>query len=84
MPIEEANKRKSGFGRGDPNQFPTLPEPKGRMTFDLMHPLDFLKDIIGPSLYNKLCKTCIILLCAVIAGLIFLFWGGAIMAEVII
>lgn len=57
VPTEEALKNPNGLGRDAPNNFPPLPEPTGRMSFDIANPLQFVKDIMGPDLYNKLCKT---------------------------
>lgn len=36
MPAAEAKKLDNGNGRDAPNQHPILPEPEGRMKFDLM------------------------------------------------
>lgn len=57
------------MGRDPPNNFPPLPEPVGRLSFDITNPLGFIKDIIGPDLYNKMCRTmwgvvCIVFFCS--------------------
>jgi hypothetical protein len=57
VPKELAEKYANGFGRSDPNFFPTLPEPVGRFSFDIFSPCATLKTIIGPSLYRKLICT---------------------------
>jgi len=43
----------AGFGRGDPNQNPHLPKPDGRVNWRITAPLEMLKEILGPELYNK-------------------------------
>lgn len=39
LPLEEAKKKENGLGRDPPNNFPPLPEPTGRMKFDITNPL---------------------------------------------
>ena len=39
-----------------------LPEPTGRFKIDFSHPLNMLKELIGPDLYSKCCKTIIYLI----------------------
>ncbi len=53
MPVSDAERLKNGIGRDSPNQNPNLPEPTGRLSFDIANPLEFVKDVIGPNLYNK-------------------------------
>jgi hypothetical protein len=72
MPMLEVPKFPNGLGRDAPNNFPPLPEPTGRLSFDLANPLQFIKDIMGPDLYSKLCRT--IAGCACFAFLIFFGW----------
>ena len=55
MPVKSAEEKLNGLGRDSPNNFPPLDDPPGRMKFDILHPLDFLKTIIGPDLYKKCC-----------------------------
>jgi hypothetical protein len=57
--MEEAVKKNNGLGRDSPNAFPPLAEPVGRLSFDLANPLAFIKDLMGPDLYSKLCHTLI-------------------------
>lgn len=66
MPKKLAEERKNGFGRDSPNSFPALDEPPGRMKFDLLHPLEFLKTLIGPDLYRKFCGTIIFVICFIV------------------
>eukprot|EP00825_Cyclidium_porcatum_P019448 TRINITY_DN2206_c0_g1_i4.p2 TRINITY_DN2206_c0_g1~~TRINITY_DN2206_c0_g1_i4.p2 ORF type:complete len:243 (-),score=34.44 TRINITY_DN2206_c0_g1_i4:210-938(-) len=82
MPIADAKKFDNGNGRDAPNQYPILPEPTGRMKFDLIHPLNFLKDIIGPDLYRKIQTIfCIILCLAFIFIIGWVFVGQVIASE---
>jgi hypothetical protein len=55
LPKAEVAKFNNGLGRGDPNFYPTLPDPVGRFQFDLFSPLAMLKTILGPKLYRKIC-----------------------------
>lgn len=62
VPIEVAEKEVNGIGRDAPNAYPVLPEPTGRLSFDFRHPLEFIKQLIGPNLYNTIAKwICIII-----------------------
>jgi len=55
MPVDAATKKPNGMGRDAPNNFPNLSDPVGRFSFDILSPLKTLKELIGPSLYRKLC-----------------------------
>lgn len=46
--------------------YPTVSEPTGRMSFNVLDPLGFIKDIIGPDLYNKCFTTICSILCIAI------------------
>jgi hypothetical protein len=48
----------AGLGRGEPNQNPFLPPPEGRLTFNILKPWQFFKDILGDKIFAKCC--CII------------------------
>lgn len=62
VPWEEAETRKVGFGRDEPNTNPYLPPPVGRMQFSL-NPFIMLKELLGPEVLCKiLCCCCIIIL----------------------
>lgn len=58
-------------GRSSPNFYPTLPDPVGRFSFDIFSPLKMLKEIIGPSLYRKMCLFC----CCIVCSVVFVFVG---------
>jgi hypothetical protein len=67
VPKELALQLPAGLGRSEPNCNPHLPKPEGRVNWSLFHPLDMLKEILGPKLYAKLwmficCGMCITLL----------------------
>ncbi len=50
VPFEQAEEQfKNGYGRSEPNVYPTLPDPEGRLQFDFFSPLSFIKQIIGNS-----------------------------------
>ena len=49
------------MGRDAPNVWPNLPEPTGRLSFDIANPLEFVKDMVGPNLYNKFVRSNIFL-----------------------
>ena len=50
VPKEMAEKElENGYGRSEPNVYPTLPEPEGRLSFDLFDPLSFVKQILGSN-----------------------------------
>ena len=44
----------AGFGRADPNMYPFLPKPEGRIKFSVTKPFAFLKDLLGPKAFRKL------------------------------
>jgi hypothetical protein len=71
VPVEEATKKDCGMGRDAPNNYPVLPEPTGRLSFDIMNPLKFIKDIIGPDLYRK----CWIVICTLILTAFCVYFG---------
>lgn len=55
LPKELTEKFKNAEGRADPNFYPTVPEPVGRMAFDLFSPFAMIKMILGPKLYYQIC-----------------------------
>eukprot|EP00456_Euglypha_rotunda_P050257 TRINITY_DN4037_c0_g1_i3.p1 TRINITY_DN4037_c0_g1~~TRINITY_DN4037_c0_g1_i3.p1 ORF type:complete len:176 (+),score=16.04 TRINITY_DN4037_c0_g1_i3:158-685(+) len=63
IPVTVASQLPAGLGRSDPNANPFLPEPEGRINWSLFHPLDMLKEILGPEIYRKLCLGCFCALC---------------------
>ena len=70
LPKEASKELENGMGRDTPNQHPILPEPTGRMKFDLFSPFSMLKELLGPELA---CKLCLILYCSVFCVL-FIYW----------
>ena len=54
LPRLEAEKRRCGEGRGDPNEYPNLPEPTGRLQFS-MNPVTMLTRLCGKRFKNKIC-----------------------------
>eukprot|EP01016_Furgasonia_blochmanni_P049256 TRINITY_DN7455_c0_g1_i2.p1 TRINITY_DN7455_c0_g1~~TRINITY_DN7455_c0_g1_i2.p1 ORF type:complete len:1220 (-),score=269.58 TRINITY_DN7455_c0_g1_i2:385-4044(-) len=79
MPIAEAEKQANGNGRDAPNIYPVLPEPTGRLSFDIMNPCQFVKDIIGPDLYRKIWMS----LCCVACTILCLYLGIVIFGQAI-
>lgn len=48
VPFDQAEKElENGYGRSEPNVYPTLQDPEGRLQFDFFSPLSFIKQIIG-------------------------------------
>ena len=48
VPFEKTEEDlKNGYGRSEPNVYPTLPDPTGRLQFDFFSPLAFIKQILG-------------------------------------
>ena len=85
MPIDAAEKSlKNGFGRSEPNTFPTLLEPAGRLNFNLLHPLDFFKQLCGPELYSSVCKKLLCLFILVLLGLLAYFLVGGLITAAIV
>jgi hypothetical protein len=71
LPVKLAKELDNGLGRDAPNQYPVLPEPQGRFSFDLFSPISMLNQILGPVIMRKLC--CII---TIVVLLYFTFtWG---------
>lgn len=54
LPQALAHERVAGHGRADPNRFPELPGPVGRMKFSL-NPFAMLSALLGPELTKKIC-----------------------------
>jgi len=79
LPVEEAEKKKNGLGRDAPNNFPNLSDPVGRFSFDILSPLKTLKELIGPSLYRKLCCG----LCCIIVLVIGVMFGYFILTSAV-
>ena len=52
---EIALDQKNGLGRSEPNQFPYLPPPEGRVEFSILNPGQMLTDIVGQRQYKKCC-----------------------------
>lgn len=71
LPKENADKFKNGFGRSNPNFYPTLPDPVGRFSFDLFSPCSTIKAIIGP----KVCYMIVFSICAVLLVVVGVMFG---------
>eukprot|EP01029_Cantina_marsupialis_P007661 TRINITY_DN1863_c0_g1_i1.p1 TRINITY_DN1863_c0_g1~~TRINITY_DN1863_c0_g1_i1.p1 ORF type:complete len:1949 (+),score=644.05 TRINITY_DN1863_c0_g1_i1:310-5847(+) len=68
IPKQEALSKENGFGRNEPNVFPRLPPPVGRMHFSL-NPIYILKELLGPELfYEVCCFLCVLLVVAAVIG----------------
>jgi len=66
VPWEEAEARKVGYGRDEPNTNPYLPPPMGRMQFTV-NPIIMLKELMGPTiLFRICCCICIMLILVII------------------
>lgn len=79
LPIVSAEAKQNSNGRDAPNNFPVLPEPVGRLSFDIMNPLQFIKDIIGPDLYRKCCTILFSLcFCLICGSFVLLYVAGKI------
>mmetsp|Transcript_31029 Transcript_31029/g.28219 ORF Transcript_31029/g.28219 Transcript_31029/m.28219 type:complete len:172 (+) Transcript_31029:3825-4340(+) len=63
---EEAKKNENAQGRDAPNNFPALPDPPGRLSFDITSPLKMLKELMGPKLYRKMCFWIWCVMCCII------------------
>jgi hypothetical protein len=71
MPIHIAAALPAGQGRSEPNANPFLPPPEGRVKWSLFHPLDMLKEILGPKIFYKcLCAFLVIGLIAMIVAIV--------------
>jgi hypothetical protein len=79
IPLEDSEKHQNGEGRSEPNLYPILPEPEGRLSFDFLHPLNFLKELIGEDAYDRLCMTIVCFFAlAVLFGLGYFVFGATI------
>lgn len=54
LPQALADERNCGHGRSEPNRFPELPKPVGRVKFSL-NPFSMLSALIGPELTRQIC-----------------------------
>jgi len=79
MPDDAATKKPNGMGRDAPNNFPNLSDPVGRFSFDILSPLKTLKELIGPSLYRKLCCG----LCCIMVLVIGIMFGYFILTSAV-
>lgn len=62
LPKDLSEKFKNGIGRAEPNFFPTLPDPVGRFSFDILSPWSTIKALLGPELcYKIVCWCCVII-----------------------
>jgi len=64
---DDIKNKDNSIGRGSPNNYPVMPDPVGRFSFDILHPLNTLRELIGPEMYRKLCMIFFCLICLVIA-----------------
>ena len=58
LPKIESEKLANAVGRAAPNFHPTLPDPVGRFSFNLMNPCGTIKAIIGPTLCCRILCCC--------------------------
>ena len=70
LPKEEAEKKKAGEGRGDPNEYPNLPDPTGRLQFS-MNPATMLSRLCGKKFKNKIFM---VVICFFAATMFWYFW----------
>ncbi len=80
VPKVYADKHKVGVGQDQPNMFPYLPAPEGRLNFSLMNPAKLCYEIIGPDWCCKVAWAFI--LSAIITGL--LYMGPEILAYMLV
>ncbi len=56
LPEALAQARNAGLGRSEPNNFPVLPPPTGRLKFDrFWNPFYLFRELLGPKLCHKCC-----------------------------
>lgn len=91
VPFEKAEEDlKNGYGRSEPNVYPTLADPTGRLQFDFFSPLEFIKQILGifviilgPNLYRKWCCRIICCLIVLVIGLFgYIFFPALIAVKI--
>lgn len=70
LPSELTERYPAGYGRGEPNTNPKLPDPTGRLKWS-WNPFFLLEELLGPALCGRI--TVIIMIAAIIAVLV---WGG--------
>ena len=73
---EEAKRKKVGEGRSDPNMYPNLPQPEGRLKWS-WNPLKLISQLFGKKFKSKIC--CLLLLALLITAIVFIapsFIGG--------
>lgn len=75
VPWEEAETRKVGFGRDEPNTNPYLPPPVGRMQFSF-NPFLMLKELLGPEMLCKILCCCCVLLAAMVLVVVGTYMSG--------
>jgi hypothetical protein len=68
LPKVLADERPVGKGREEPNQFPALPEPEGRMQLSL-NPLAMLASLVGPAFATKLLFCILLVGCCVLVAM---------------
>jgi hypothetical protein len=64
-PKAEAEKRPSGKGRSQPNQFPKCPAPVGRPKLSA-NPIELVKQSIGPEAFERVIYGCCCFLCCIL------------------
>lgn len=86
LPKEDAEKQANAMGRDAPNNFPALPEPTGRFSFDILSPLKTLKELVGEKAYRRICCCFFTLICCIIIIAVGYFIGtstvGSLLAKV--
>ena len=68
LPKQLAEERPVGKGREEPNQFPSLPEPTGRVEFSL-NPIAMLSTLVGPAFATKLLFCLLVVGCCVLLAM---------------
>ena len=78
LPKAIADTRKNGEGRAEPNMFPFLPAPVGRVKLNMLwNPFYVLSECLGPKLCRRLCCVC----CLIVLILVLVFGMPAITAA---
>ena len=81
LPKQEADRKKVGEGRSDPNAHPNLPNPEGRLQWS-WNPLTLLGQLFGPRFKTKICIVLVVLL--IISAIVFIVPSlfGSLLAKI--
>jgi hypothetical protein len=80
LTMTEAEISPAGIGRGDPNQDPHLPAPKGRFQWT-MNPIKLFEQLVGPQFRKKACLICCLVFCVLVIILVFPVFFSEIIAT---